>query len=288
MRTTIGLLSVVLFAAFPASAQEMVAWERFFPGEVGDYWQFEEVRQECSEDGPPDCDPEEIEIRTYTIVERQEEAGEIMLEIETGESRCRLSIGESNQWFVWQQLVGNRCLLVVDAATIDTFAVDEPVAPVPVTIGEVEHTVDAVKQFGAADAILQHFAADIGLYRYASTFRYMGLFSRSTATLQRAHIEGVEYGVPVAVEPEAHSAEAAMYLYPNPFIDQLTLRTEARAVRSTAVEVVDVTGRRVLEAEMLVSGMSTLDLTLLSPGVYVVRVVAPDGTVAVRRVTKVR
>ena len=288
MRITVGLLSVVLFVAFPASAQEMVAWERFFPGEVGDYWQFEEVHQECSEDGPPDCDPEEIEIRTYTIVERQEEAGEIMLEIETGESRCRLSIGESNQWFVWQQLVGNRCLPVVNAATIDTFAVDEPVVPVSITIGEVEHTVEAVKQFGAADAILQYFAADIGLYRYASTFRYMGLFSRSTATLQRARIEGVEYGVPVAVEPDAHSAEAAMYVYPNPFSDRLTFRAEIPTARPVAVEVIDVTGRRVLETEVLASGRSTFDLTTLAPGVYVVRIVAPDGTVTVRRVTKVR
>ena len=201
MRTTFVLLSVVFFSAFPVSAQEMVAWERFFPGEAGDYWQFEEVRQECSGYDPTECDPEEIEIRTYTIVERQEVAGEIMLEIETGESRCRLSIGDSDQWFVWQQLVGNRCLPVVDAATIDTFAIDEPVAPVPITIGEVEHIVETVKQFGGPGAILQYFAANIGLYRYASTFRYMGLFVRSTSTLQRAHIEGVEYGVPVSAEP---------------------------------------------------------------------------------------
>lgn len=265
----------------------MVAWERFFPGEVGDYWQFEEVRQECLGYDPTERDPEEIEIRTYTIVERQEVAGDIMLEIETGESRCRLSIGESDQWFVWQQLAGNRCLPVVNAATIDTFAVGEPVAPVPITIGEVEHTVEAVKQFGGADEILQYFAADVGLYRYASTFRYMGLCSRETFTLQRARIEATEYGVPVSVEPHA-SPTPDIALYPNPFSKRLTLRMDTRAARAVAVEVIDVTGRQVLETAMHTSGLSAFDLTTLAPGFYVVRIVAPNGTVAVRRVTKIR
>ena len=286
MRITVGLLSIVLFAAFPASAQEMVAWERFFPGEVGDYWTYDEVYEWCIGYDPPSCETT-TSVQTYEVTARAETDTSVVLDLQTASSFCRLSITEGAGWFTVEQLAGEDCLpLAVPPGNLN-FPQDEPAEPAVVEVNGYNYTVDALKGYGEYPFGGHRFAADLGMYEYFSQFWSGDQQFTTYHRLIEAEVEGVVYGIPVAVEPDAPPA-LDIALYPNPFSDRLTFRADAPTTRFVAVEVVDVTGRRVLETEVLASGRSTFDLTTLAPGVYVVRIVAPDGTMTVRRITKVR
>lgn len=282
MRAAIGLLSVLFFWSPLATAQEMVAWERFFPGEVDDFWRFDERFIVCFGYEDPICETTTSRQRSYRVTGRIQTDTSITMTFQSGQSMCRVSIAEGDAWFTVEQVEGDRCLpLWFPSSTLD-FAVDEQAELAVVSVNGYDYPVAALKgEYGHT------FAADLGLYSYYSQAGGGEQQFYSYYELIEAHVEGIDYGVPVSAEPDAPPAPD-IALYPNPFSDQLTLRADARAARPVAVEVVDVTGRWVLETEVPASGTFALDLTTLAPGVYVVRVVAPDGTVAVRRVTKVR
>lgn len=285
MRTTIGLLSLVLFAAFPVSAQEMVAWERFFPGQVGDYWTYDEVYEWCIGYEEPSCETT-TSVQTYEVTARVETDTSVVLDLQTASSFCRLSIAEGAGWFTVEQLAGEDCLpLNVPPGNLN-FPQDEPAESAVVEVNGFSYTVDALKGYGEYPFGGHRFAADLGLYEYFSQFSTGDQQFYTYHRLTEAEVEGVVYGMPVSVEPDG-SPVPDVALYPNPFSDRLTLRMDTPTARPVAVEVTDVIGRRVLDVEMPASGTSTLDLSTLVPGVYLVRLVAPDGTVAARRVTKV-
>lgn len=286
MRTTVGLLSAVLFVACPVSAQEMVAWERFVPGEVGDSWTYDEIYEWCIGYEQPSCETT-TSVQTYEVVARIETDTSVVLDLQSGPSLCRLSIAEGAGWFTVEQLAGEDCLpLNVPPGNLN-FPQDEPADPATVEVNGYSYTVDALKGYGEYPFGGHRFAADLGMYEYFSEVWFEDQHFTAYHRLIEAEVEGVVYGIPVATEPDGPPA-SGVALYPNPFSDRLTLRVEALVARAVAVDVVDVTGRRVLEAELPAPGTSTLDLTILAPGIYMVRVVAPDGAASIHRVTKVR
>lgn len=76
---------------------------------------------------------------------------------------------------------------------------------------------------------------------------------------------------------------AKMNLFPNPSFDKVLMISANKDIRS--IEVYDIIGRQAEEVEMA-QGTRTnrLDLTALHDGIYVVRLLMADGTVATRRV----
>jgi hypothetical protein len=71
----------------------------------------------------------------------------------------------------------------------------------------------------------------------------------------------------------------AVALYPNPASDVVTLELTETSARAQ-VAVLDLQGRILLQKEAV--GVSTLEVSALTPGIYLVRVQA-DGRQGVRR-----
>jgi hypothetical protein len=159
------------------------------------------------------------------------------------------------------------------------------------TIGDTVLTDARFKEYETVAAFVV-YAAGIGEAEYGSKgtpYRY----------LTYARVGGVEYGAPrypVPNEPgPAPDGGVALRAWPNPFTD--VLHVEAAGEIRGRVEVYDTLGRRV--ASVVGEGHAdvgppeaTLDLSGLTPGVYLLRaVVRPEGGAArvlTQRLTLVR
>ncbi|MBC7446458.1 MAG: T9SS type A sorting domain-containing protein, partial [Hymenobacteraceae bacterium] len=83
---------------------------------------------------------------------------------------------------------------------------------------------------------------------------------------------------------------AALSTYPQPFAADLNLTVAAPTAGAATVDVIDLTGRRVLSHVLpVVAGTTTLALpgaSSLAPGAYVVRVTLPGGAALRQRIVK--
>lgn len=286
MRAAIVCLSL-LVGLQPAGAQDVVAWERFFPGEVEDYWRFEVRSEWCIGYEEWDCE-ETTSFRTYTVTERAQTNDAVTIVLQSDASRCRISIAEGEGWFDVEQLEGERCLpLDFPAGNLD-FPQDEPETPSTVEVNGYTHTVDALKWFGEYPFGGHRFAADLGMYEYFSEFYVENQRFRDRYVLVKAEVDGTVFGQPVAADPGAPPLSLELELYPNPVQDHLVVRLETGSSQPVSVEVFDLLGRRVLVEEAVAQGGLVLDVAALAPGPYAVVTRTADGTPLVRHVTKLR
>lgn len=91
-----------------------------------------------------------------------------------------------------------------------------------------------------------------------------------------APVLNIRYG-PQFVGMQQHSTIAEINVYPNPTSGLLIIDANNRNI--TGVEVYDLPGRLVLTAQ---SAQHSVDLTSLKPGMYVVKINTPAGTLAKR------
>lgn len=87
----------------------------------------------------------------------------------------------------------------------------------------------------------------------------------------------------------AEAAEPIWSLYPNPAEHRVTVTALLPTTGTVRVQVVDLLGREVSRTTAEVRGgafRQELDLADLAPGVYLVRLTAPDGTTATRRLVR--
>lgn len=281
MRIAAIILSVLLFTDSSALAQEVV-WERFFPGEVGDYWEFSTRDEWCVVVETQDCNTT-VGSKTFEVSERIETDGAVSITFYSDEGLCRLSIAEGEGWFTVEQLEGDACLPVDVPPGNLNFPQDQPLTPAEIEVRGQTYTVDALKWFGKYPFGGHRFAADIGMYKYFSQFWVEQSRYTSEWNLREARVEGVTYGVPVSSEPGADPVFSQLEVYPNPFRDHFALQTEQGNAR---IELFDVLGRRVLAEQLTLAGVvNTRDI---APGSYVLRLTQSDGSSSVQRVTKTR
>lgn len=287
MRTTVGFLSALFFFLPAATAQEMVAWERFFPGEAGDRWTFREVYEWCYGYEEPYCEVTTV-VHTYEVAERVETDTSVVMEIQSAQSLCQISIAENEEWFTVEQVQGDRCLPLKGPPGNLNFPQDEPASPATVNVNGFDYTVAALKPSGGGSFGGHKFAADLGMYEYFSQIWFEEQQFSAYFRLTGAEVEGVVYGFPVSTEPGGPPNAGDFTLYPNPFSDGLKLQVETPTGQPVVVEVFDMLGRRVLRKEGVPSGLSVLDLAHLVRGTYVIRLIGPGGDGMSRRVLKMR
>lgn len=80
-------------------------------------------------------------------------------------------------------------------------------------------------------------------------------------------------------------ASSALTVYPNPANDKVNVSIEQSDVTITRVELFDVSGRLVL-SEASTSNVSTLEISSLKQGMYLLKVSLSDGSMTTKRFTK--
>ncbi|MCR5888313.1 M36 family metallopeptidase [Hymenobacter sp. J193] len=135
------------------------------------------------------------------------------------------------------------------------------------------------------DAIL---AADKALYKSANEDLIWRVFARrgmGTDAVQGSSKSVKDnkagFAVPAALATKATLSAASVEVYPNPANDVLTVRTFGLSAAPVQVEVLSVVGsllRTVSVSAAQAQVGTTLDLSQLANGVYMVRVTTPQGT----------
>jgi hypothetical protein len=305
------------FVAMPVAAQEDVAWERFFPLEIGNVWEYGK-----SEDGAYGADHLEC-VPSGDAEYRFEVTGDTLID---GNVYALVTHTHGNHAYPGFPggIPGSVCAMRsseggdIDHVSVvgvegwsgcrwfpgfpSVFGVDEPYDPVIAHIGEDVAEVDAEKRwcrYGCEDSVPYYFSylSDIGFYQSVDVYGgHSGYFSCRMRFLTYARVNGIEYGIPsfVPVTNESEATPVAFALgeaYPNPFRSAVALTLTLPTTGPVTLEAFDVLGHRVLELDLGVQPMGetrhTIDGAALAPGMYFVRVTTASGQSATRRVVRV-
>lgn len=302
MRTLFLLsLTFVLSATVPVVAQD-TDWQRYYPLEVGDTWDYRYNRSWCFVD---ECEFSERFDRR-TVLGEIEIDGVPYAEVEvskinpaTGAAECTatvaLRLNEATE-MVEEGGGGSSCGFYAPELdvplTIGTPHVDD------VTIGGIGYSLSVRSEYVylSNDQMEEGevvFAEDVGLVSSGLYSDFGPGHSFTAYTLVYAEVGGVVYGAsPVANEGDiAPAAFALGAVYPNPFRSSVTLSLDLPTPERVTLAVFDVLGRRVLERDLGVqpAGTSrhTIDGTALTPGIYFVRAATASGRSAARRIVRV-
>ena len=91
--------------------------------------------------------------------------------------------------------------------------------------------------------------------------------------------------------PAHRPANVAFKVYPNPFVDAVTLEIEASSTPLAAFHLFDITGREVMTLNLGNRTSFTnepINLSHLQPGIYVASLITADGRISSQRIIKQR
>jgi len=91
------------------------------------------------------------------------------------------------------------------------------------------------------------------------------------------HLEDCGYVLTSKVET-IHNPVEGIKVFPNPFKSRLTFETKDAAL-FRRIEILDVTGKKVMEAETKSRSMITFDLSVLPGGIYFTRMYLDNGQI---------
>jgi|SRR5690606_21752688 len=290
-----GLWIVLLFitSGFSVALAQEVDWERFYPLEVGDTWDYQATEKYCNLH-IEECDTvfDGYERRTVVAdtviadepwsvlrVERLALDGEVL-----DTSRCVARVSAEGE-VDFEPVSGSCDVLERRDAIGDLWNLQESdwedQVPAVVEIGGTEYGVEALRVYrvGQMGETIFPAATDIGVVEYSGNAGHGGSMDFWSGELVYARVGGVTYGgAPVATEDTtAPSAFALGAAYPNPFRSTAALSLTLPAVEAVVLEVFDVLGRPVFRR----------DLGVQPAGLYVVRVTTASGETATRRLVKV-
>jgi hypothetical protein len=297
MRHTLAALAVIL-AAPPARAQapDSVAWERFFPAEIGDTWTYRHQTY-STQTGWVERLPLRVTVSGDSLVDGTA-LPVFTVELDTTRWTVVRGIADGDTWFTTTGSNGewtSPWILVQQPNPLAprfVFTNDEAPAPVSIQVGASVVPVDAVKGFSGAPysvSVVQRFAADVGYY-YLDYYNGVGSGGGHWGRrleLSYARVGGIVYGAPVAGEPEPAAAGGiALSLVPNPVLEAATFTLVLPQSSLVWLEVVDLLGRSVLARDLgeqpAGSSEHALNVSALAPGVYVLRATTDSGVVARR------
>lgn len=301
-----GLWIVLLFTAsgFSAALAQEIDWERFYPLEVGDTWDYRASEMYCF---IQECDTGFDGYERRTVVADTVIAGEpwSVLRVERlaldgavlDTSRCVARVSAEGE-VDFEPVSGPCDVLERRDAIGDLWNLQEAwddVVPAVVEIGGIEYGVDVLRFYRVGQMGETTFSAatDIGVIEYRGNAGQGGSMDFWSGELVYARVGGVPYGgAPVTTEettvPAAFALGAA---YPNPFRSTAALSLTLPAVEAVALEVFDVLGRPVLRRDLGVQpagpSQHRLDLVHAPAGLYIVRATTASGETATRRLVKV-
>jgi hypothetical protein len=284
--------SLLPVAAHAQAPPDSVAWERFFPAQVGDEWEYEYIRMYCPGQGLP-CPPADTTYRRFVVTGDTLIDGDRLPIFESARARCAIRATNGNGFEVHRLSGELGWCLSVENTTVR----DMPHDPQGVAIGGTSYVLDAtieVSEGGGLYYNLYGYGADVGLYfRHEYSQFTQGEYTSYTYSLLYAKFGGVEYGTSVVATEGGEPADPtpALVVYPNPVSETVRAAFTLLHPGPARVEVADLLGRIVLGHDLgaLPTGRfsRTLDLSTLSSGVYLLRVVLGDGTVVARPLTRV-
>jgi hypothetical protein len=88
--------------------------------------------------------------------------------------------------------------------------------------------------------------------------------------------------IPIGISVPALDAATQFSLFPNPVVDMLSMNIPVQG----SVEVYDLTGKKVMAALPLAEGKHTVNMSALSPGIYMVTYTTQSGERTTRRIVK--
>lgn len=287
---------------------ERPEWTRFYPLELGDEWLYGHVirmpSRNMAVEFPPDTWIRRIVVgdtmlhdTSYRLVkERRYTSDHILIE----EALCGVRREERMGWFEWISVEG------FCAPQEGTFPFTSWGAPLTdptrverqchLRIGQDSSVFDAcfhlwIEPYDPTTFVIDvRFGLDLGLIQWITLDgqRMEGL------KLWYASVGGRTYGVDVLGDPtdELPRELALENAYPNPFTETTTLTYALPTAGTFRLELFDVRGRRVLHIDLedRAAGRAAyqLDGTDLAAGLYVVRLMAPDGDSITRRIVRLR
>ncbi|MBC6697449.1 T9SS type A sorting domain-containing protein [Hymenobacter puniceus] len=212
---------------------------------------------------------------------------------------------------------GSNTLTKNNITAFATFTLSEATSPLPVTL-----TAFAAKRIGTNAEITWETVSEQNNRGYevqvstdGRTFRTLAFVPSQNANsnrllryryldteankggiryyrLRQIDVDGQEnfYGPKVLSFSGSATAEARMEAYPNPFQNEVRLTMQSEAAGKGQLQLLDLTGRVVLERSTeLTSGTNDLELQNLSgvqSGTYLLRVVTPAGKPQTQRIIK--
>jgi hypothetical protein len=102
--------------------------------------------------------------------------------------------------------------------------------------------------------------------------------------ITRAHSVDIEYQTPSNVEDVTTNAAAVNFVYPNPTDGILFMKDVNAWINSW--EIYDLQGRKLLSQQHLTLPMNRIDISALSSGIYLLRVLTTDQKLYMQKITK--
>ncbi len=87
-----------------------------------------------------------------------------------------------------------------------------------------------------------------------------------------------------------HAGISSLTVFPNPFVDRVSLRFEATGSFELRLSVMDITGKKILESTVQVEPgivQKDIDLKNIGPGIFFIEVTSPSGESITRRILRI-
>lgn len=112
----------------------------------------------------------------------------------------------------------------------------------------------------------------------------LNFYFNGVQRIRRAHAVDIEYQTPSDVEEVIANVAASNFVYPNPTDGILFMREATEWINSW--EIYDLQGRKLLSQYYQSMPMNRIDISALSSGIYLLRVLTTDQKLYMQKITK--